>query len=246
MVAVPAADVQYIKQAAAGTGLPYAVVAAQVNEESGFNLNATSPTGAEGPYQFEPGTYASYGTGSEYNWANETAAYIKYMNVLLKEEGGSVEKALAAYNAGPGNIGAGMGYADTILSAAGQGTSITDKGGSGSAATPTPATTTSIGGSIVNDIFSGILQATGVDSVVDLLERGALILFGVILLIIGLNKFISDKTSANPVQIFENNQKETHKQERESVEDAAKPEAPAELPSTTALTPIETAAEVAA
>jgi hypothetical protein len=42
------------------------------------------------------------------------------MNQLLAEEHGDVRNALAAYNAGPGNLSAGYGYADSILSLAGQ------------------------------------------------------------------------------------------------------------------------------
>jgi hypothetical protein len=52
------------------------------------------------------------------------------MQQLLHSQGGSVRKALAAYNAGPGNIGAGYGYADGILAAAKQPGGLTGSGGS--------------------------------------------------------------------------------------------------------------------
>ena len=115
---VPPQYVSYVNQAAAATGLPAAVVAAQINEESGFQPGVNSGAGAEGIAQFLPSTFAAYGKGSPYNVADAFAAYSNYMSALLKQEGGSIQKALAAYNAGPGNIGAGMGYANTILSAA--------------------------------------------------------------------------------------------------------------------------------
>lgn len=133
MVQVPANVVRYIKDASLGTGLPYAVVACQVNAESGFNANAVSPAGAEGPYQFLPSTFRSVANGSPFNWADSTTAYIVYMNELLHQFRGNVRDALAAYNAGPGNIGAGLGYADGILSCAGTGNISTGPSGFGAA-----------------------------------------------------------------------------------------------------------------
>lgn len=120
-VNVPSDVVKWITAASVGSGLPYNVVACQVNEESGFNAGAVSPAGAEGPYQFLPSTFYSVWHGSPFSWADSTVAYGIYMSQLLHQFNGNVRDALAAYNAGPGNIGAGMGYADTILSCAGGG-----------------------------------------------------------------------------------------------------------------------------
>lgn len=116
---VPPAYQSWVLQAAAGTGLPANVVAAQIEMESGFNPNATSSTGAQGIAQFEPGTFADYGTGSAYNPSNALTAYIGLMSALLKQFNGNVSQALAAYNAGPNNLAAGAGYARTILANAG-------------------------------------------------------------------------------------------------------------------------------
>lgn len=106
------ADVQ---AAAKATGLPADVVGAQVYTESNFNPDAVSPTGAQGIVQFEPDTWETYGSGSPFNVSDAFAAYAKYMKSLLKDEHGNVRNALAAYNAGPGNLAAGYGYADHIL-----------------------------------------------------------------------------------------------------------------------------------
>lgn len=126
--AVPSAIAKFIQQAAQGTKLPESVVAAQNYAESGYGTNlGPSSAGAEGPWQFEPSTYTGLGfsIGTINDWSDSTAAYIKYMNQLLAEEGGNVRDALAAYNAGPANKSAGYGYADSILSQAGQSGSIT-------------------------------------------------------------------------------------------------------------------------
>lgn len=120
MVAVPAKFRSWVRTAAAETGLPAAVVAAQINLESGFNTTATSHTGAQGIAQIEPGTWAGLGiSGSPYNPNAALKGYTKLMRELLHQYHGNVRDALAAYNAGSGNIAAGYGYADSILAAAG-------------------------------------------------------------------------------------------------------------------------------
>ncbi len=136
---VPSNVAPYIQQAATGTGLPESVVAAQNYTESGYGSNdGPSRAGAEGPWQFEPGTWASYSSqpfSSASNWSISTLAYIAFMKVLLKTENGNVRNALAAYNAGPGNLSAGYGYADHILSLAGESGSITAGQSSGTSLT---------------------------------------------------------------------------------------------------------------
>jgi hypothetical protein len=128
-VQVPAADVKWIKAASVGSGLPYQVVACQVNAESGFNAGAVSSAGAEGPYQFLPSTFYGVWHGSPFSWADSTIAYGIYMASLIRQFHGNVRDALAAYNAGPGNIAAGFGYADGILACAGSGNFTVGGGG---------------------------------------------------------------------------------------------------------------------
>lgn len=118
-ISVPSQYQTLITEAAKALGLPISVVASQIKLESDFDPNAVSPTGAEGMAQFEPYTWKDFGTGSPFNPSDAMAAYIKYMGALLKQENGSVYAALEAYNAGPGNLKAGSGYAKTILERAG-------------------------------------------------------------------------------------------------------------------------------
>jgi hypothetical protein len=176
---------------ASATGLPYSVVAAQANEESGFNATAQSSAGALGWLQFLPSTYSTYaaqagvGQNTEFNPADEAKVYEVYMSSLLKQEGGSVQKALEAYNAGPGNLAAGAGYANTILSAAGQGANIT-------AGTGGTSTSGLFGGSlsvsgIVGDAFNTLAGLVGASSLQDLAERAGLMILGVVLLLVGIH-----------------------------------------------------------
>lgn len=200
MVNVPSNYVPYVKQASSGTGLPYALVAAQANDESGFNANAVSSAGAEGWLQFLPSTYNAYAAqagvpqNTEFNVADETKVYVAYMNSLLKTEGGSIFKALEAYNAGPGNLQAGAGYASSIMSAAGVSQSAQAGGGSNTSTSPDAQTASFIPGipgipgvnTIIQDVGGAILKAFGVSSVKDMFQRLGLILFGAVLIYVGI------------------------------------------------------------
>ena len=120
--------------AAGVIGISPAIVRAQLNMESGGQPGAVSSAGAEGPWQFEPGTWRGLGcAGSPFNVNDSTKCYAKYMYQLVQQFHGNVRDALAAYNAGPGNLQAGYGYADAILAAAGQPQNVKASGGTGAA-----------------------------------------------------------------------------------------------------------------
>jgi hypothetical protein len=114
MMAIPAQYLNLVKQASARYGVPMSGLEAQINMESGWNPNARSPAGALGIAQFMPGTARSYGVNPL-----DPASAIPGMARMMANEyhsfGNNWLKALAAYNAGPGNIGAGMGYAQKLL-----------------------------------------------------------------------------------------------------------------------------------
>lgn len=71
----------------------------QISDESGFNPNAHSGTGAEGIAQFEPETAASVGLTDPYNPVASLAAAAKFDKSLITKYG-SVQRALSAYNSG--------------------------------------------------------------------------------------------------------------------------------------------------
>ncbi|MGE6329701.1 transglycosylase SLT domain-containing protein [Psychrobacter pacificensis] len=85
-------------------GLPAGLLSAVSMQESRGNANARSPVGASGAFQFMPGTAERFGIrGQESNVAKSAEAAAKYLSFLLNKFG-SVDLALAGYNAGEGNV----------------------------------------------------------------------------------------------------------------------------------------------
>jgi len=94
-----------ILRSAARWNVSAGLLAAQIMAESNFNPYAVSPAGAQGIAQFMPGTAAAYGLGDPFDAAEAIDAQAHLMSDLL-EQFGSVQLALAAYNAGPGAVAA--------------------------------------------------------------------------------------------------------------------------------------------
>ena len=93
-----------IARAALRWNVPMNLLAAQLYAESGFNPFARSPAGARGIAQFMPGTARAYGLTDPFDAAKAIDAQAHLMHDLLKQFGGRVPLALAAYNAGPGAV----------------------------------------------------------------------------------------------------------------------------------------------
>ncbi len=84
--------------------LPAGILSAISMQESGGESNATSPKGAKGEFQLMPATAKRFGVaGQERDTAKASVAAAKYLQYLLNKFG-SVEKAIAGYNAGEGNV----------------------------------------------------------------------------------------------------------------------------------------------
>lgn len=90
-------------ESAARYDISPALLAAQLMAESNFNPEAVSPAGAQGIAQFMPGTAAAYGLDDPFDPAAAIDAQARMMSELLARFG-SIELALAAYNAGPGAV----------------------------------------------------------------------------------------------------------------------------------------------
>lgn len=107
------------------------LVAAVVAVESGFNTAAVSPAGAVGAMQLMPATAARYGVTDAADPAQNIDAGVRHLKDLLRQHGGNVALALAAYNAGQGAVARNGGrippyretmlYVPAVLSAAARG-----------------------------------------------------------------------------------------------------------------------------
>jgi hypothetical protein len=102
---VPAAYREPLRRASSRWSVGAALLAAQLQQESGFNSRSVSSAGAQGIAQFMPGTARSYGLSDPFDAPAAINAQAHLMHDLLRRFA-SVPLALAAYNAGPGRVAA--------------------------------------------------------------------------------------------------------------------------------------------
>lgn len=85
------------------------LVRAVIEVESQYRNYAVSRCGARGLMQLMPGTGRSMGARDLHDPEQNIAAGTRYLRAMLDRYSGRVESAVAAYNAGPGNVSLGGG-----------------------------------------------------------------------------------------------------------------------------------------
>ena len=93
-----------VQRAAAKYKLSPGLINAVIRAESNFQVGAVSRAGAKGLMQLMPATARELGVTDIFDIEQNIDGGAKYLRRMLDRFDGSVKKALAAYNAGPGTV----------------------------------------------------------------------------------------------------------------------------------------------
>lgn len=92
-----------IKKGAKVSGLPQELIRGVISRESNFNPYIVSPVGATGLMQLMPKSFPTMSKADLFDPGKNVPAGSRYLRQMIDKFGG-VEKGLAAYNWGPGNM----------------------------------------------------------------------------------------------------------------------------------------------
>lgn len=93
-----------IREAALRYDLPESLIRGVIRFESNFQPDAVSPAGAQGLMQLMPATARELGVENPFDIRQNIDGGVRYLRQMLDRFDGDTEKALAAYNAGPGTV----------------------------------------------------------------------------------------------------------------------------------------------
>jgi len=95
---------EMIREVSARYRVDPALVRAVIQTESNWNSSAVSRKGALGLMQLVPGTAHQLGVNNAFDPKQNLDGGVHYLHDLLERYNGDLDKALAAYNAGPGAV----------------------------------------------------------------------------------------------------------------------------------------------
>jgi soluble lytic murein transglycosylase-like protein len=95
---------EMIREVSARYRVDPALVRAVIQTESNWNSSAVSRKGALGLMQLVPGTAQQLGVSNAFDPKQNLDGGVRYLHTLLERYNGDLDRALAAYNAGPGAV----------------------------------------------------------------------------------------------------------------------------------------------